>query len=129
MCITTHLYLPTPQHQTSSPYSTLGAETLVYMAFQPVRFIPPVCYHTATCALTAHFHPYLIVANKAVIFCDTCCTCLPSKRKQNKPHPLGGTVALCCSDFPHISFEIRDRIAHSLKVTNYNFQITISNFL
>ena len=39
------------------PYPAFGG-TVIYMAFQPIRFTLPACHHTATWAFTSHFHPY-----------------------------------------------------------------------
>lgn len=59
--------------------------TLVYLAFQPTRFIRLSCYQETLYALTTHFHPYLIyMSEKAVIFCDTICY-RPLKTNRHPP--------------------------------------------
>ena len=62
-----HLYLPTLDHQASSPQAVL------YMAFQHARFTRYCRYQQQLWALTPHFHPYCVCANTntAVIFCGT----------------------------------------------------------
>ena len=64
------IYLPTLQYTSEqladSPQK--GEVLLVYVAFQPARFILPISYLIRMCALTAQFHPYPNDTVGAVLF-------------------------------------------------------------
>jgi hypothetical protein len=97
MAVASHLYLPTLDHQASSPQAVL------YMAFQHARFTRYCRYQQQPWALTPHFHPYCVCANTntAVIFCGTFSSRQPfDKLRVTKVLLLAGYVALRCPDFP-----------------------------
>ena len=65
----------------------------IYLVFQPVGFVLPMCYHKDTCALTAHFHPYLaqVPDGYFLLHFPSYVPIRPSVRWHS---------TLCCPDFP-----------------------------
>jgi hypothetical protein len=96
------LYLPTLRPKRATRCCAFRHYVAVYLAFQHTRFIPAACYQTASCALTARFHPYRACAWR--LFSVT----LSVGALLRRP-PVRWRAALCCPDFPHVSGETRDR--------------------
>jgi len=88
MTLTRHLYLPTLGHRTGSP------QTTVYMAFQHTRFTLPACCHTATWALTPHFHPYPGRSQGGYFLWHYL-----SRSLAPRSHPLGGVLPYAVRTF------------------------------
>ena len=76
----------------------------MYMAFQPIRFIPVrYCYPTA-CALTARFHLYLSIAEQEIL------SLWPSLSTLAGSPSVRWYGALRCPDFPHF-FQLPEKTA------------------
>ena len=77
---------------------TSRPQSLVYLAFQHVRFTLPDSYLPDPWALTPHFHHYPSPGWKAVIFCGTI------SFRRNGSRPLAGTLLCAVRTFlPRIS--------------------------
>jgi hypothetical protein len=72
---------------------------LIYVAFQPTRFVRMASCLTIPCALTAHFHPYSCER----YFSAT----LSGLRITAQSHPLGGVVLYVVRTFLPLSCEIQ----------------------
>ena len=69
---------------------------MVYLAFQPARFVPQRCCQRCACALTARFHPYRLAKSRR-LFSVTLSVAVTAS-----PHPLGGAVPCVVRTFlPH----------------------------